>query len=263
MPLTPGQETVVCPNPSALARQAAERIVKACQLSIRLRNRFTIALAGGSTPKLTYELLAQPPFASQVDWSRAWIFFGDERCVPHDDERSNFRMADRTWLSPAKIDAGHIFPIPTDRSTPAECAAAYEQTLRSFFGDLEGLEFPQFDLILLGLGDDGHTASLFPGKPALDERSAWVAWSTPGTLPPPVDRITFTLPLLNSAREVLFLVGGAGKANIVSEVIGPAACPDNYPSGLVRPNHGKLIWMLDEAAAAKLPPESRGIAPHP
>jgi 6-phosphogluconolactonase len=175
--------------------------------------------------------------------------------VPHDDPRSNFHLAAQSLLVPAGIDGTHVFPVPTSLATPADCAAGYEATLRSFFSDQGGTAFPRFDLILLGLGDDGHTASLFPGKPSIGERRAWVTWSPPGVLPPPVNRVTFTLPVLNSAREAMFLAGGAGKAKIISEVFGPAGDSGKYPSGLVQPDEGQLTWLLDEAAASQLPNE--------
>jgi 6-phosphogluconolactonase len=239
-------ERVICPA-EQLAGRAADRILAAAGDAIRARGRFTLALSGGSTPEKTYTLLSSPPYATRLDWSRVYLFFGDERFVPHDDPRSNYHLANRSLISRAPIDDDHVFAIPTDTSSPSESAARYAQTMASFFGVAADGPPPAFDLILLGLGDDGHTASLFPGKPALDEMKAWVTASPPGVLPPPVDRVTFTFPLINAARAVLFLVAGAGKAAVVKQVLegGPA------PAASVRPA-GSLTWMLDEAAAGAL-----------
>src|SRR5262249_17536734 len=157
----------------------------------------------------TYTLLAHPDRAGRLDWSRIWLFMGDERLVPFDDPRSNFGMARRTLVDRVPIPADHVLPIPTDFDRAEDAAAVYARTLAAFFGSCPVAPPPVLDLILLGLGDDGPTASLFPGKPALHADAAWVAASPPGVLPPPVDRVTLTFPVLNSARQVLFLVAGA------------------------------------------------------
>jgi len=241
-------EVVVCPDAAALAAQAADRIVAAASEAISHSGRFTLVLSGGSTPERTYALLAQSPRRDRLDWSRTWLFFGDERCVLPDDLRSNYRLANEALLKPAHVDPDHVFPIPTSPGTPADCAGKYARALRSFFGLDAASDLPQFDLILLGLGDDGHTASLFPGKPSLDERIAWITWSPPGSLPPPVDRITFTFPLINSAREVMFLVSGAAKAGVMHEILEGPTDVHKHPAGGVRPA-GKLTWLIDVPAA--------------
>jgi len=257
MSVAAGQtEIVVCPDAAALAAEAADRIVAAAREAISHSGRFTLVLSGGSTPERTYTLLAQSPRREQIDWSRAWLFFGDERFVPHDDPRSNYHMAQQSLLKPAAIDPTHVLAISTNLETPAQCAAQYESSLRHFFDLDADNSFPEFDLVLLGLGDDGHTASLFPGKPSLDEKRTWITWSPPGTLPPPVERITFTLPLINPAREGVPLVSGAAKAAVVQEIReGP---PDLHkrPASGVRPA-GKLTWLVDESAA-KLLSRERG-----
>src|SRR5262245_3443131 len=166
-------ERVICPA-DQLAARAADRIIAAAGDAIRARGRFTLALSGGSTPEKTYTLLTSPERSTKLDWSRVYLFFGDERFVPHDDPRSNCSMATRSLFSRAPIDDDHIFRIPTDTGSPAESAARYAQTLASFFGVPADGPPPAFDLILLGLGDDGHTASLFPGKPAIQEKKAWL-----------------------------------------------------------------------------------------
>jgi 6-phosphogluconolactonase len=251
MSVAAGQtEIVVCPDAAALAAQAADRIIAAAREAISYRGRFTLVLSGGATPERTYALLAQPPRRDQIDWSRTWLFFGDERFVPHDDPRSNYHMAQQSLLKPAAIDLTHVLAISTNLETPAQCAAQYESSLRHFFDIETDNSFPEFDLVLLGLGDDGHTASLFPGKPSLENR-AWVTWSPPGILPPPVDRITFTFPLINSAREVMFLISGAAKAAVLHKILEGPPDVHNHPAGGVRPA-GKLTWLVDEPAAKLL-----------
>jgi 6-phosphogluconolactonase len=248
----PRLELRVCQIPDQLAAEAAERILEAAAEAIRARGVFRIALAGGSTPEKTYTLLGQPERAARIDRAKTYLFFGDERFVPPDDPRSNFGMARRTLLSRLSLPAGHVLPIPTDGKNAAEGAAAYARTLASEFtlGPAGGL--PRFDLILLGLGDDGHTASLFPGAAALNEDRAWVTWSPPGTLPPPVDRVTLTFPVLNAARQVLFLVAGAKKAVPVRDVVEGRCTREQRPAAGVRPSDGTVTWMLDEAAAGLL-----------
>ena len=252
-------ELKVCRDAASLAAEAADRIMAAAKAAIAKSGRFTLVLSGGSTPERTYQLLAQPQRRSQIDWSRTWLFFGDERCVPSDDPRSNFHLANGALLKPANVPADHVLEINATMGTPANCASQYELVLKEFFKfgasstqSGNAFDFPSFDVILLGLGDDGHTASLFPGKPSLDEKKCWITWSPPGVLPPPVDRITFTFPLINAAQEVMFLVAGAGKAAIVRDVLEGPADFHKHPSTGVRPDDGKLTWLLDEAAAGML-----------
>lgn len=245
------REIVVVADADALAAEAARRIASAASASIAARGQFTLVLSGGSTPERTYKLLAKPAWRPKIDWSRTWLFFGDERCVPRTDSRSNFYLANESLLKPAQIAADRVIAVRTDRGSPAECAADYESQLKRFFGGAN-TQPPQFDLILLGLGDDGHTASLFPGKRSLQENSVWVTSSPPGVLPPPVDRVTLTFPVLNSAREAMFLVSGAGKATIVREVLEGNCDVQQHPSRGVRPKNGIVTWLLDTAAASKL-----------
>jgi 6-phosphogluconolactonase len=246
-----GAEIVVCPDAAALAAAAADRIVTASREAISRSSRFTLVLSGGSTPERTYARLAQSPRREAIDWSLTWLFFGDERFVPNDDQRSNYRMAEQALLKPLAIEPSHIFAIPTGLAAPDRCAARYESMLRSYFKLGPASDFPQFDLILLGLGDDGHTASLFPGKPSLDEKRAWITSSPPGTLPPPVDRITFTFSLINASREAMFLVSGEGKAAVLHEILDGQPDLHVRPAAGVRPR-GKLTWLVDEAAAKLL-----------
>ncbi len=245
------REIAVIRDPDALAAEAAHQIVTAAQAAIAERGRFTLVLSGGSTPERTYKLLAQPEWKSRIDWSRTWLFFGDERCVPHHDPRSNFHLASESLLKPGQVAADRVIAVRTNLGTPAQCATDYESQLKKFFANNSN-EPPQFDLILLGLGDDGHTASLFPGKPALGESKAWVTSSTPGVLPPPVDRVTLTFPVLNAARKALFLVSGSGKATIVREVLEQPCDIQKHPSCAVQPQSGLLTWLLDATAASQL-----------
>ncbi len=202
-------ELVVCPDAGRLAERAARIIGEVAGTSIAERGRFTFVLTGGSSPKEAYQLLAARAVDPAVDWSKTFLFFGDERFVPYDDERSNYGMAREQLIAPAGISQAQVFPMPTDQPTPADGARAYADSLRQFFGTSD--QMPVFDLVLLGMGDDGHCASLFPHAAALKVRDTPVTWSPPGTLPPPVDRVTLTYPAINAARHVLFIVPGAKK----------------------------------------------------
>lgn len=242
---------VVCLCADDLAARAADRFVETARAAVASRGRFTVALAGGSTPEAMYALLAESPRREQVPWTQTFVFFGDERMVPPDDEeRSNVNMARRVLLD--KVPVGQVFPVDTTGPADAEAAArAYANTLASFFGlPSSGLP-PVFDLILLGLGDDGHTASLFPGKPTLAVTDRWVVASSPGVLPPPVERVTLTFPVLNAARAVLFLVAGDKKAPALAAILEGGADPATYPAAGVRPASGTLTWLVDEAAAGQ------------
>jgi 6-phosphogluconolactonase len=208
-------------------------------------------LAGGSTPRKTYALLAHGEGETNIDWSRTFLFFGDERHVPPDDPRSNFRMAQESLLAIAPIAGDQVLPIATDLPTAEQCAAAYSAALVKFFA-LPAGSMPIFDLILLGLGDDGHTASLFPGAAALEVDDRIATWSPPGVLPPPVDRITLTYPALNAARQAMFLVAGANKAEALRDVVEGNATAQQRPSAGVRPESGKLTWLVDRSAAGLL-----------
>ena len=233
--------TIVAATPDELAAKAADLVIETAGVAVRDRGRFTFALAGGSTPEKLYALLSGPDRRDLIDWQKTLVFVGDERLVSPDDPRSNYGMAKRTLLGLVPVPTANVFPVPTAAADPA---AEYASILANGFGIPAGGPPPRFDLILLGLGDDGHTASLFPGKPALAS-TAWVAASPPGVLPPPVDRVTFTFPVLNAARKVAFLVAGQKKAQVVKDVLAAGA---DYPAAKVRPTDGELIWMLDEAA---------------
>jgi 6-phosphogluconolactonase len=235
-------------TPQDLFQAAAEEVIRAATDAVAQRGRFTIALSGGSTPKNLYTLIAANASAT-LPWDRMFFFWGDERHVSQDDPDSNYRMAKETLLSKVPIPSANIFPIPAENPDASAAAAAYEQTLRSFFALKPG-EFPRFDLVLLGLGPDGHAASLFPETAALQEKSRLVVANWVAKLK--TSRITLTLPVLNAARCVAFLVSGTEKAAVLHEVLEGNAPAEKYPSRLVQPSEGKLIWFIDRAAASGL-----------
>lgn len=244
-------EVVILPDAAALADQAARRVVALATTAVAQRERFAVALAGGATPAGLYRLLAQAPFCNQIDWQRTLVFFGDERCVPPDHAWSNYRMARDALLDAAPLPPANIFRVAGELA-PEAAAAAYAATLRRVF-TLRGATRPCFDLILLGLGDDGHTASLFPGMPALDEQRRLVVVSpVPGDARPVIPRITFTYPVLNAARHVLFLVAGAAKATAVAAALTGPEPAEPVPARRVQPRAGQLTWLLDQAAAGEL-----------
>lgn len=206
---------------------------------------FSIALAGGATPKGLYVRMAQPPFRDLFDWDQIHFFWGDERWVPPSDKRSNQLMVRESLLKKASIQEDHIHPVPVGLASAEEVAQAYEKRLREFFQTSE--TFPAFDLILLGLGEDGHTASLFPGEKALDEKNAWVCVTRRDSEEP---RISLTLPVINRANHVFFLVSGSRKKNILKEVLHPGAETPDYPARRVNPENRQLVWFVDRNAAS-------------
>jgi 6-phosphogluconolactonase len=243
----------------AVAREGAQRIAAAAARAVAERGRFTIALSGGSTPRRLYELLADPagPFRESVPWERVHVFFDDERHVPPDHPDSNYRMARMALL--ARVPAGSVHRMRGERREARTAAEEYEAELGSFFGASPGIDLPpRLDLVLLGLGADGHTASLFPGSAALGEGSRWVV--APFVERLGVFRITLTLPVLNRAREVLFLVSGAAKAEALSRSLAPPPDAPFPPAALVRPEAGTLVWLAD-AAAAPAPLDRTPLAP--
>ncbi len=201
-----------------------------------------VALSGGSTPKLLYQVLAAPPFVDQVPWDRVHWFWGDERFVPQSDERSNYRMTMQAMLDRAIVPPGNVHPIPTEGVTADEAAARYQALLQAFYGaPVLDPARPLFDIVLLGLGTNGHTASLFPDTPVLAERTAWAAAVTPEGEP---TRITLTYPALESCRHAAFLVAGADKRDVLAQVRAGAA---DLPAAHYRPT-GELHWFTDQAA---------------
>ncbi len=233
-------------SPEHLFRAAAESFCRIGSQAIRDRGRFAVALSGGSTPRGLHEELVRN-FAIQLPWQNVYFFWSDERHVPPTDPESNYRVANETLLSKLSIPADHIFRVPAEMPDAGEAAHAYEQTLHNFFRPAAE-SLPRFDLILLGMGPDGHTASLFPGTSALEEKQHWVVanWVEKFS----TFRITFTYPVLNHAASVMFLVSGADKAAMVGRALKDPA--SNLPCQAVKPVDGELTWFLDQAAAAKL-----------
>ncbi|GAB4486554.1 MAG: 6-phosphogluconolactonase [Anaerolineales bacterium] len=228
----------IFPNPTALVNYAADLFTQQAEAS---PGKFSVALSGGSTPRALYERLSTTDLAERIPWPKIHLFWGDERCVPPDHPESNYGMTAGALLSRIPIPTENIHRIRGELP-PAEAASLYEAELRAFFG-----ETPAFDLIFLGIGEDGHTASLFPGSPALAETARWVVDVEHTTPPPPlVSRVTLTFGVLNAARRVVFLASGASKAAILAQVWQGV----NLPASQIGPTNGDLLWLVDQAAAA-------------
>ncbi len=228
----------------ALSRAALDQLLRVFQDSVAQRGRFAIALAGGHTPAKLYSLWAQAEKEGRrTPWDRVHLFWGDERYVPQDDPLSNYRMTRETLIAHVPIPAANVHPVPTDLPSPEKAAEAYEADLRKFFAAAP----PAFDLQLLGLGPEGHTASLFPGSPALEEKRHWVMPVEAPATPP--HRLTFTPVVLNSGRNTFFLVSGADKREIIAALRRePDLVTSRYPAARILPS-GPVIWFLDEQAA--------------
>jgi 6-phosphogluconolactonase len=243
----------VLPNAFALADAAAERFAIAAEQAIGVSGRCVVALSGGTTPRRTYERLAREPVASRIQWSLVHVIWGDERCVAPGDAQSNYRMACEALLEHVPVPAANIHRMHGE-DDPVEAAASYEKVLRALFRSPSGE--PSFapgrriDLALLGLGDNGHTASLFPESAAASEKVRWVMAESVDASPS--WRITLTAPVLNAAAELLFLVSGKEKAEVLSRVLEGPRRPHQLPAQLIAPSHGRLQWVVDAAAAAKL-----------
>jgi 6-phosphogluconolactonase len=234
-----------------LARTAAEEVARLAGDAVRARGRFTFVLSGGSTPRSLFRLLADAndSFRDRIEWSAVHVFWGDERSVPPDHPDSNYRMAREALLDHVPIPAENVHRIPAEDPDPQAAAARYDAELRAVLA-LPETGFPRFDLILLGLGPDGHTASLFPGNAAVHETQRRV-------IAPFVEkfnafRITLTAPVINGAAEVIFLVSGEDKAPALAAVLEGARQVDRYPAQIVRPEDGVLLWLADRAAAQRL-----------
>jgi 6-phosphogluconolactonase len=232
----------VLPDQSALIARSLDLILTKLDTAIKEQGRFTIALSGGSTPKPLYEAIAQ----QNLPWDKIHVFWGDERYVPPTHPDSNELMARRAWLDRVDIPPANIHAIPTLDDDPGLSAAKYEQHLQSFFGSEPG-QFPALDVVLLGMGDDAHTASLFPHTEALKVRDRLITVGNKDGNP----RITFTYPFINAARSVIFVVAGANKRPALAQVFAPQADNSTYPSRLIQPQ-GELLWLLDAAAGAEL-----------
>ena len=239
-------EILICADAGELALESARRFAELAEGFTNDAGRFTVALSGGSTPKAMFRILAEKPFADAIPWRSIYFFWGDERCVPPDHPDSNYRMAWENLLSKVPVPTENILRIPAEDDDHQRAADVYAETLQKFFGE----EWPRFDLVFLGMGPDGHTASLFPGTAALQARDRiavanyvekFQSW-----------RITLSADTINKARNIIFLVAGQDKAPSLKEVIEGPRNPELYPSQLIEPHYGALLWMIDEAAAALL-----------
>jgi 6-phosphogluconolactonase len=239
-------DILILSSAAELAQEAARRFAAQAEACVKHAGRCAVALSGGSTPKAMFQILAEKPYADTLPWSSICFFWGDERCVPPDHADSNYRMTNESLLSKVPIPRENIFRIHAEDEDHERAAANYSETLRNFFGE----EQPSFDLVFLGMGPDGHTASLFPGTTALHVNDRIVAanyvekfqsW-----------RITLTANTINRARNIIFLVAGEDKAPALKEVIEGPRNPELYPSQLIEPSNGALLWMIDEAAAKLL-----------
>ena len=240
-------QVLIYPDANTLSHEAAQYVVRLADEAISDHGRFSIALSGGTTPKVLYGLLGNEPYSNQIDWSHVEIFWSDERCVPPDSSDSNYQLAQEVLLSKIPIQANQIHRMPADQTDRDAASQAYAQEIQRVLGT-NGI--PAFDLLQLGMGPEGHTASLFPHQPSLQEQQRLVM---PVNVPkPPPPRLTFTPPLLNAARHILFLVTGADKADALQAVLESGYQPEEYPAQIVRPAHGEVTWMLDTAAAGKL-----------
>jgi 6-phosphogluconolactonase len=238
-------EIVVVPDAEALAREAARRFVDLARGAVASRGRFSVALSGGSTPGNLYTLLAEDPLRAEIAWQQVHLFWGDERCVPPSDPSSNYQLAEETLIAHVPIPAENIHRIRGELE-PGMAARIYERELHDFFCGPQS----RFDLVLLGLGEDGHTASLFPDSTALAEREHLAAPTTAFYQDRPAQRVTLTLPAINSARQIVFLVAGGAKAAIVHAVMERPEV--RFPAQRVQPTAGQLTWLVDAAAAAQL-----------
>ncbi|MDI6853822.1 MAG: 6-phosphogluconolactonase [Deltaproteobacteria bacterium] len=232
----------IYPDYETLSRAAAELFATRSAEAVKLHGRFSVALSGGSGPVGFYELLARAPYRERVDWKKVHFFWGDERCVPEDDPRSNARLARRAFLASVPVPEDQVHPIRC-HDAPASAAESYETLLKSYCrGCLH-----TFDLAIMGMGEDGHTASLFPGDPALMEQERWAVAVYKAD--EDLYRVTLTTPVFNRSETVLFLVAGREKARALQEVLEGPYDPQRLPAQSIRPVSGELLWLVDEAAA--------------
>jgi 6-phosphogluconolactonase len=243
-------EIMVLEDAAALSYKAAVILVGCISETLSRKAQFSVALSGGSTPKALFSLLVEgDSFTNNIPWDKIHFFWGDERHVPPQDEQSNFRMADEIMLAKAHVRAENIHRMRTEQADSGKVAQDYEKELQKFF-QLTADQLPVFDFNLLGLGPDGHTASLFPRTRALYERNRLVVANWVEKFQ--THRITMTAPLLNNADTIVFLVSGKDKAEVLQKVLNGDHKPDLLPAQLIRPTHGKLIWLVDQAAASRL-----------
>ena len=243
-------EIKVLPDAAAIAAEAAERIVRAAEEAVALAGRFRIGLSGGSTPRQLFQLLASDAYRDRIDWTHVEVFFVDERCVPPDHADSNYRMARETLLAKVPIPGDNVYRLRGELDPPDEAAKEYGRMLKEKFGGPAIEQGGGLDVALLGMGDDGHTASLFPGTPAVSETkhrcvANYAEQSTTGKS----WRLTLTAPFINRSREVIVMVAGAGKARTLAAVLEGPRDPQRLPIQLIQPASGRMTWLIDAAAA--------------
>jgi 6-phosphogluconolactonase len=248
------REVRILPDGTAVAKRAAQKFAEAAAAAVKEKGSFSVALAGGSTPNTLYGLLVNDPaLRAQVPWDKMQVFFGDERHVGPDHPDSNFRMATEAMIARSPMKPEQVTRIKGEYPDTEQAAREYEQAIRSSFKLVEG-RFPRFDLVLLGMGSEGHTASLFPGTRALHEKQRIAVSNWVGKLL--TDRITLTAPAINNAAQVIFMVTGADKAPALTAVLERVYEPDQLPAQLIQPTNGTLLWLVDTAAGGLL---ARGI----
>ncbi len=240
------RDIVICRDVDGLSRKAAEQFVALAREAIAARGRFAVALSGGSTPKALYSLLATAEFSEQLDWRHIHLFFGDERCVAPDHAESNYRMVKEALLAKIAIPSENVHRMAAELA-PEVAAAAYAAQLTGFF-DLPETKPPRFDLIFLGLGEDGHTASLFPDSSALTDTDRWVTATYVEKLK--THRLTLTFPAINNAAQISFLIAGQSKVAVVKDIL--TGQYSDAPAARIKPSHGKLTWFITEDAAGDL-----------
>lgn len=268
------KNVVLSQDENGFLKKAAQIFMESSADAIEKRGLFTVALAGGSTPKKIYALLSDSYYRNRVNWTKTHVFWGDERMVPPNHPDSNYKMTNDNLLSRVAIPSVNVHRIAGEMSAAQEAARSYEQSMKVFFraaavdkpmaqfvtenslGDF----FPRFDLVLLGVGNDGHTASLFPGTSALTEKTRWVTGGRVEAVS--AERVTLTFPVLNNARQLVFLCSGEGKSTILKEIFQGDDDARRFPAQLVRPTAGEVTWLLDKGAASRLPSAVRYKAAH-
>ena len=240
------RDIILCQDVDELGRKATAQFASLADEAVNARGHFNVALSGGSTPRLLYSLLASAEFAARIRWQKVYLFFGDERCVAPDHAESNYRMVKESLLSRTFIPPGNVYRMAGEK-TPQVAVSAYEAQLRKHF-HIDDDALPRFDLVLLGLGEDGHTASLFPGSSALSETRHLAATTYVEKLN--AQRLTLTFPVINNAAQITFLVAGESKAAIVKEILTTEKC--DYPAARIAPANGQLTWFVTRDAATAI-----------
>lgn len=242
---------LIAHNQEGFLKEAASLFIEAARTAKEKEGRFTVALSGGKTPTELFSLLSDEYYKTRIPWNDTYFFWVDERCVPPQHEESNFGTVQKNLFSKIGVPASHIFRIPGEMKTSREAATAYEASMKAFF-KLDK-SFPKFNLVLLGLGEDGHTASLFPNTVALNEKYKWAVANQAPHLK--TERVTLTFPVINNAKKVVVLCSGENKANIVREIFRSDISSERYPAQSINPSNGELVWLFDTLSASKLQTE--------